>query len=50
MSEPFRVLQVGLGSIGIKIAESIIKRENLELKSVVDISPDLRGQTVESLL
>lgn len=50
MGEPFRVLQVGLGSIGVKIAENIIRRENLELKAVVDISPDLRGQTVEGLL
>lgn len=50
MGEPFRVLQVGLGSIGVKIAESIIRRDNLELKAVVDISPSLRGQSIEGLL
>ncbi len=50
MSEPFRVLQIGFGTIGRTIAKAIIERENLELVGVVDTEPSLRNQQVEKQL
>ena len=50
MPQSFRVLQVGLGAIGVKIAQAILERSNLELVGVVDINPDFKGKTVEQVL
>jgi 4-hydroxy-tetrahydrodipicolinate reductase len=50
MPEPFRVLQVGFGTIGRTIAQAIIERENLELVGLVDVDPNLQGQYVEEIL
>lgn len=50
MPEPFRILQIGFGTIGKTIAQAIIERENLELVGVVDIAPELSNQPVEKLL
>jgi 4-hydroxy-tetrahydrodipicolinate reductase len=48
--EPFRVLQVGFGTIGRTISQAIIERENLELVGLVDVDPSLQGQYVEDIL
>lgn len=50
MTEPFRVIQIGFGSLGRHISSTILKRENLELVSVVDANPDLVGKTIKELL
>ncbi len=47
---PFRVLQVGFGTIGRAIAQAIIERENLELVGLVDVDLSLQGQYVEEIL
>ncbi|UCH04959.1 MAG: dihydrodipicolinate reductase, partial [Candidatus Thorarchaeota archaeon] len=48
--EPFRVLQVGFGTIGRTITQAIIERENLELVGLVDVDPNLQGQYIEEIL
>ena len=50
MPEPFRVIQIGFGTLGKWIAKAIIERENLDLVAVVDIDPALQGKSVEELL
>jgi hypothetical protein len=50
MPEPFKVLQIGFGTIGGPIAKAIIERENLELVAVVDVNPDFHGKTVEDVM
>lgn len=50
MPEPFRVLQIGFGTMGRKISQAIIERENLQLVGVVDVDPKLQNQEVEKLL
>jgi hypothetical protein len=50
MTAPFRVIQIGFGSLGKHISSSILKRENLELVSVVDANPELVGKTLKELL
>jgi hypothetical protein len=50
MSKPFRVIQIGFGSLGRHISSSILNRDNLELVSVVDANPDLVGKPIEDLL
>ncbi|MHA1960267.1 MAG: NAD(P)H-dependent amine dehydrogenase family protein [Candidatus Thorarchaeota archaeon] len=50
MPEPFRVLQIGFGTIGGPIAKAIIERENLDLVAVVDVNPDLHGKSVEETM
>ncbi len=50
MVTPYRVLLVGMGTIGRKIAEAIIARDNLELIAVVDTNPDLAGKRVDDVL
>ncbi len=50
MPEPFRVIQIGFGTLGKWIAKAIIERENLQLAAVVDIAPVLEGKQVEALL
>ncbi|MGY5855744.1 MAG: hypothetical protein RTS72_04035 [Candidatus Thorarchaeota archaeon] len=50
MKKPFRVIQIGFGSLGRHITSSILKRENLELVSIVDANPELSGRPIEDLL
>jgi hypothetical protein len=50
MLEPFRVIQIGFGTLGKWIAKAIIERKNLQLAAVVDINPVLHGKQVEDLL
>ncbi|MFW9834880.1 MAG: dihydrodipicolinate reductase [Candidatus Thorarchaeota archaeon] len=50
MSKPFRVIQIGFGSLGRHITSSILSRENLELVSIVDANPDLVGKPIDELL
>jgi len=50
MTESFRVIQIGFGSLGRHISSTILKRENLELVSVVDANPDLVGKSIKGLL
>jgi hypothetical protein len=50
MTKPFRVLQVGFGTIGRPIAETVIGRDNLQLVAVVDVDPDLHGKPVTEFL
>ncbi|MHA2302384.1 MAG: hypothetical protein ACXACD_15660, partial [Candidatus Thorarchaeota archaeon] len=50
MPKPFRVLQIGFGTIGRPIAETVIGRSNLELVAVVDVDPDLTGKPVTDFL
>ncbi len=50
MSEPFRILQIGFGTIGRTIAKAIIERSTLELVGLVDVNPDLQGMIVEEIL
>jgi hypothetical protein len=50
MSKPFRIVQIGFGSLGRHITSSILKRANLELVAVVDANPDLVGKTIKELL
>lgn len=50
MPAPFNVLQIGFGSIGKTIAQTIIKRDNLELIAAVDTDPRLINQPVATIL
>ena len=50
MPERFKILQFGFGAIGKRIAEAIIKRDNLNLVGVIDVNPELLGKEVELLL
>ncbi|MHA2370903.1 MAG: NAD(P)H-dependent amine dehydrogenase family protein [Candidatus Hodarchaeales archaeon] len=50
MTAPFNVLQIGLGSIGKTIAQTIIKRDNLELIAAIDTDPGLINQPIAALL
>lgn len=50
MSKPFRVIQVGFGSLGRHIASAVMKRNNLELVAVVDANPDLKDRTIGELV
>jgi len=50
MSEPFGVLQIGFGSLGRHISESILKRDNLKLLGVVDANPELANKSLRELL
>jgi len=50
MTKPFRVIQIGFGSLGRHITSSILKRDNLELVSVVDANPELTGNPIDALL
>ena len=49
-SIPFRVIQIGFGSLGQHITRSILKRENLELVSVIDANPELVNRPIKELL
>jgi len=49
MTKPFRVIQIGFGSLGRHIASSILKRDNLELVAVVDANPELADKPIKEL-
>ncbi|MFX0049076.1 MAG: hypothetical protein ACFE8G_13070, partial [Candidatus Hermodarchaeota archaeon] len=49
MKNKFEVIQVGLGSMGKIIAQLLLKRENISLKGVVDIDPNLQGKDLGEL-
>ncbi len=49
-SQPFRVIQIGFGSLGRHITKSILARENLELIAVVDAAAELANQSIGELL
>ena len=49
-SQPFKIIQIGFGSLGRHISSSILKRENLELVSVVDANPELTGKFLRELV
>lgn len=50
MPEPFRVIQIGFGTLGKWISKAIIERNNLELVAVIDIDPALQGKQVEDII
>ncbi|MBY8987831.1 MAG: dihydrodipicolinate reductase [Candidatus Lokiarchaeota archaeon] len=50
MANQFNVIQVGLGPMGRLIAKLILNRENLSLKGVVDIDPNLKGKNLGKTL
>lgn len=50
MKKKFDVVQVGLGPMGILIAELILKRENLSFRGVVDNDPKLLGLSISKML
>jgi len=49
-SQPFRVIQIGFGSLGRHITVAILNRENLELVAVVDAAPELANRPIRELL
>lgn len=44
-----KILQVGLGPLGIKMANYIAERKNMETIAVVDLNPDLLGKDLSEL-
>jgi hypothetical protein len=48
--QPYRAVQIGLGSLGIHIAEALLKRKNIQLVGVVDSNPDLAGTPLRETL
>ena len=47
--KPIKVVQVGLGPLGLKIADFIAKRSGIETVAAVDKNPDLIGQDMHHL-
>ncbi|MFX1367291.1 MAG: dihydrodipicolinate reductase [Promethearchaeota archaeon] len=50
MSKPYRVIQIGLGTIGRPIAEAILNRENLSLVAAMDINPEFIGKKITEIV
>ena len=48
--QPFRVIQIGFGSLGRHITRAILNRENLQLVAVVDAAPELANRPLRELL
>jgi len=48
--KPIRVLQLGLGPIGVSSAELVLHRDDLELVGAVDCDPEKAGRTVGELI
>jgi 4-hydroxy-tetrahydrodipicolinate reductase len=46
----FNVVQVGLGPMGKIITKLILKRENINLKGVIDINPQIVGKKLNEML
>lgn len=42
--KPIKVIQIGIGPLGIKIAEMIALRNGVDTVAAVDINPNLKGQ------
>jgi hypothetical protein len=49
-SQPYRIIQIGFGSLGRHITRSILIRKNLELAAVVDAASELNNQLVGKLI
>ncbi|MEA2071768.1 MAG: dihydrodipicolinate reductase [Asgard group archaeon] len=50
MTKKFRVVLVGFGPMGQRVAKLLLKRNNIALIGVVDIDPDLIGKEIEAIL
>ncbi len=50
MSEKIRVVQFGLGPIGIETAKVILKKDRFELVGGIDIAPDKAGRDLGNVL
>jgi 4-hydroxy-tetrahydrodipicolinate reductase len=50
MTIRFKVVQVGLGPMGRLIAALLASRDNIHLKSIVDIDPELQGKELNELV
>lgn len=50
MNKKYNVIQVGLGPMGKIIAKLFLKRKNIDLKNVIDIDPNLKGEKLDLLL
>jgi 4-hydroxy-tetrahydrodipicolinate reductase len=50
MNKKYNIIQIGLGPMGQIIAKLIIERQNLNLKAVVDINPDLYEKSLSEIL
>ncbi|MFX1518031.1 MAG: Gfo/Idh/MocA family oxidoreductase [Promethearchaeota archaeon] len=50
MKTKFKVIQVGLGSMGKRITQLLIERENIDVIGAVDIAPNLRGKSLSEVL
>ncbi len=42
--KPIRIVQIGMGPLGIKIAKMIAERNGVETVAAIDINPDLSGK------
>ncbi|MFW9903820.1 MAG: hypothetical protein ACFFFH_05770, partial [Candidatus Thorarchaeota archaeon] len=49
MKAKFKVIQVGLGPMGQRIAKLLIERENIELIGAIDIDPNLEGKKLDEI-
>lgn len=50
MHEPFNVIQVGFGPMGKIITTLLLKRNNVVLRGVIDINPQIVGKKLSELL
>jgi hypothetical protein len=50
MTQRIRVIQFGLGPIGLALAGEVMAREDLELVGGVDCAPELAGRSLEEFL
>jgi len=44
-----KVLQIGMGPLGIKIAQFIAERPGIETVAAIDLAPSLQGKTLDNL-
>ncbi len=50
MTTPLRVVQIGLGPIGIKMVQFITQRPSLKLVAAVDLNPNLIDKPLDSIV
>ena len=50
MENMHRVILIGAGPLGLKVAKFILERPNLALVGVVDLNPDLAGKKLDDLV
>jgi 4-hydroxy-tetrahydrodipicolinate reductase len=50
MTKKFDVIQIGLGPMGKIIASLLLKRQNINLKGVIEINPNLIGKNLQEIL